>query len=79
MVEESCVEALANSVSLCMWLETLTVISLVINLLVKNVSKLFLHVFGTEKCIDCHQTLPLCEGVGQCQTICTIGTIDYYY
>ena len=25
-------------------------------------------LFGPDKCIECHQTLPLCEGAGQHQT-----------
>ena len=38
-------------------------------------------LFGTEKCIECHQTLPLCEGAGQRQTkhvysVTIIGTTN---
>ena len=61
---------MTNLLSLCMWLVKTGRYFLGYNLLLKTVnfsSKLLL--LGTEKCIECHQTLPLWgEGAGQCRT-----------
>ena len=68
--QKNCAEALTNLVSLCIWLVNAGRYFSGYKPVIKE-RKLPLAnflLFGTEMCIECHQTLPLCEGAGQCQT-----------